>query len=138
MQQSHAELLFPEQLTPMCSSELSIDLHTPADMESYRLIHANSSQNEWQAWWRQFATGLLLGQHLVFDSFEAATSATVRGYGVALGDPRLFQDQLSHGELVIPFPQFHSDEHGYYLVMPAPSNDLMNLCLLAETLHSLV
>ncbi len=134
----YAELLFPEQLTPMCSSELAIDLHSPVDVESYRLIHANSSQEEWQAWWRQFATGPLLGQHMVFDSLEAATSAAVQGYGIALGDPRLFHDQLSHGELVMPFPQLHSDKHGYYLVMPAQSGDTMKLRLLTETLHSLV
>ncbi|WP_349584253.1 LysR substrate-binding domain-containing protein [Vogesella oryzagri] len=134
----HAELLFPEQLTPMCSPALAIDLHSPAEMETCRLIHANASRDEWQAWWRQFSTDSLPGQHLVFDSLEVATSAAVQGYGVVLGDPRLFQSQLSHGELVMPFPQFHSGEHGYYLVMPAQSDDLMNLRVLAETLHSLV
>lgn len=133
-----SELLFSEQLTPMCSAELSMDLHAPADMAHYRLIHANGSQHEWRAWWQAYAANPMPAQHLVFDSLEAAVSAAVQGYGIALADPRLFQDQLGQGTLVMPFPQWHSGEYGYYLVTPASSADLPKLHLLAETLHSMI
>ncbi|WP_158604740.1 LysR substrate-binding domain-containing protein [Aquitalea palustris] len=130
--------LFPEQLTPMCRAELSLDLQVPADMAHYRLIHANGSQQEWQSWWQTYAAAPMPGQHLFFDSLDAAVNAATQGYGIALADPRLFQDQLSQGTLVMPFPQWHSGEYGYYLVTPASSANLPKLDLLAKTLHSLV
>lgn len=133
-----SEPLFAEQLTPMCSAELAMDLHAPADMEHYRLIHANGSQHEWQAWWQAYASDSMPVQHLVFDSLEAAVSAAIQGYGIALADPRLFQDQLGQGTLVMPFPQWHSGEYGYYLVAPASSGDLLKQHLLAESLHALI
>lgn len=131
-------LLFPEQLTPMCSAELSMDLQVPADMAHYRLIHANGSQQEWQAWWQTYAAGALPGQHLVFDSLDAAVNAAAQGYGIALSDPRLFQEQLGQGTLVMPFPQWHSGEDGYYLVTPVSSADLPQRHLLVETLHAMI
>ncbi len=133
-----SELLFAEQLTPMCSAELSMDLPQPAELAQQRLIHANGSQQEWQAWWQAYATGPMPGQQLYFDSLDAAVNAAAQGYGIALADPRLFQDQLGQGALVMPFPQWCSGEYGYYLVHPASAADLSPLRLLAATLHSLL
>lgn len=133
-----SELLFPEQLTPMCSVELSMDLQAPADMAHCRLLHANGGQQEWQAWWQGYVADPLPEQHLAFDSLEAAVNAAIQGYGIALADPRLFQDQLGQGALTMPFPQWCSKEYGYYLVTPSLSADLPQLRLLAETLHSMI
>lgn len=131
-------LLFQELLTPMCSAELAMDMNTPAELENCRLIHANAGQHEWQEWWRTFAGAPMPEQHLVFDSLEAATSAAIQGYGIALADPRLFQDQLNQGQLVMPFPQMHLNEYAYYLVTPTQSGNPEKMRLLAETLHSMV
>jgi len=102
-----SELLFPEQLTPMCSAELSMDLQESADMAHQRLIHANGSQQEWQAWRQAYAAGPMPGQQLFFDSLDAAVNAAAQGYGIALADPRLFHDQLEQGALFMPHGSCH-------------------------------
>ena len=84
-----------------------MDLQEPADMAHQRLIHANGRQQEWQAWRQAYAADPMPGQQLFFDSLDAAVNAAAQGYGIALADPRLFQDQLEQGALFMPHGSCH-------------------------------
>jgi DNA-binding transcriptional LysR family regulator len=133
----HAERLFAEHLTPMCHPQMALELQTPGDMQHHYLIHADSSQQEWQRWWQQCGNGEMAGRHMVFDSLESATSAAVSGYGIALGDPRIAHDRLARGELVMPFADLYTCELSYFLVMPEPSRNSPKLRDLAAALLTL-
>lgn len=133
----HAARLFAEHLTPMCRPEMALTLRVPADLQHQCLIHADASQQEWQYWWQQYGTGTMAARHVVFDSLESAIGAAALGYGIALGDPRLAQDKLASGELVMPFADLHTGEQAYFLVMPEPSRNSPKLCDLVTALLTL-
>ncbi|QBJ79949.1 LysR substrate-binding domain-containing protein [Aquitalea sp. USM4] len=133
----HAERLFAEHLTPMCCPALARELHSPADMQQHCLIHADAGQQAWQGWWRQYGSGEMAGRHVEFDSLESATGAAVLGYGIALGDPRLAQDRLASGELVMPFAAMTTSTLAYFLVMPEPGRHSPKLRELTEALLAL-
>ncbi|WP_338620174.1 LysR substrate-binding domain-containing protein [Paludibacterium sp. THUN1379] len=133
----HAQRLFAEHLTPMCSPDLARDLKQPADLQPHCLIHADADHHEWQTWWQQFGSGTLPGQSLIFDSLDSATSAAALGYGIALGDPRLSQEALARGELVMPFATLATRDQHYYLVIPEARRDQPGLQQLSAALQSL-
>jgi LysR family transcriptional regulator, glycine cleavage system transcriptional activator len=108
----HAELLFNDSLSPVCSPALITKdkpLQVPRDLLRHTLIHL-----EWQAqgspWpnWRMWmqAAGIRdfddkRGLH--FGQTSLTIQAAIDGQGVALGDSNLVADDLAAGRLVKPF-----------------------------------
>lgn len=123
-----SSLLFDEQLTPVCSPQMS--LQTPADLQQHLLLHPTQDERDWKAWLQ--AANLKLsnarGQH--FETLDLAMSTASQGMGVAIGDWSLIGDDLSAGRLVMPFELKVKTGLAYYLVCPektAPSAPLREL-----------
>jgi DNA-binding transcriptional LysR family regulator len=52
---------------------------------------------------------------LVFDTAVLAVQYALSGQGIALVDTKLFEEHISAGRLVKPFPATLDDGYGYYL-----------------------
>jgi LysR family glycine cleavage system transcriptional activator len=116
----HAQKLFDEALTPVCSPGYRerAKLDTPADLQRATLL-----RNPWTPWARWFsAAGLSWPEPTAGPKFDDALlllRAALDGQGVALGRQWLAIDELRAGRLVTPFEVAVRDDFAYWLVWPA-------------------
>lgn len=117
----HADLLFPDVLTPICSrayARTAPPLSKPADLVHHRLIHTATRQHAWPDWLRahgcdpRFAKeGPRLGH------FFMAIQAAREGEGVAIVPTVVLDQYPAMSELVAPFPPAVASAGEYYLLM---------------------
>lgn len=144
------EKLFPEALTPMCSSELLNGKHplkTPDDLRHFRLLHDMSipggdGQLRW-AQWLSTAGAVKVNPNRGprFSLAELAFQAAIDGGGVVLGRVALAADDVAAGRLVCPFDVMVPLDVSYFLVLPARNRDRAEIAafrswLRAEALRS--
>jgi DNA-binding transcriptional LysR family regulator len=102
---STQELLFEEELVPVCSPKLLTGrkITSAADLASFTLLHKNTREDAWTRWFA--AAGhedLTPMSGPRYDLFSMIIQGACFGMGVALV-PRLYvQDELRNGSLVIP------------------------------------
>jgi len=122
----HAEQLFGETLSPMCSPELlkaKGRLKIPDDLRKHRLLHDTSipGENERSSWERWLS--LAGAKHVSaqrgtrFSLAELAMQAAIDGAGVVLGRMVLAEGDLAAGRLMRPFKAILPLEVSYFLVM---------------------
>jgi LysR family glycine cleavage system transcriptional activator len=115
----HAEKLFDEALTPVCTPAYAkrLDLRTPADLKRATLL-----RNPWTPWARWFrAVGLDWPEPTMGPMFDDGTlllRTALQGDGVALGRQWLAIDEVRAGRLVTPFNLAVRDDFSYWLVWP--------------------
>ncbi|WP_299380872.1 transcriptional regulator GcvA [uncultured Kiloniella sp.] len=130
----HTTAITNEWMTPVCSPLLLDKLSNPKDPNSLNevmLLHCSStakseakgtSENEYREWaqWGQEAQAKLLNTNSgeAFDTTDSALQAAAMGYGVALGDLMMIEDDLASGRLVMPFPDLVSLIGRYYIASP--------------------
>jgi LysR family transcriptional regulator, glycine cleavage system transcriptional activator len=121
----HAEPLFAEALTPLCSPKILKGkgrLKTPDDLRKHRMIHDTSipGQGEHTAWDKWLA--LAGAKHISarrgarFTLAELAMQAAIAGAGVVLGRLVLAEGDLASGRLVRPFKTVLPLDVSYFLV----------------------
>ncbi|KGE09911.1 LysR family transcriptional regulator [Burkholderia gladioli] len=127
--------LFPEQLTPMCTSETAASLGSAADLAHFTLLHPGHSREEWRCWlgsvgaWQSDAN-----RGLVFDTLELTLTAAAEGHGVAIGDPRMARDRLRAKTLVTPFTDVAQNGLSYFVVYPSQRAVQSKIRALADVL----
>ena len=108
----HAEPLFEEGMTPVCSPALLQGAHPlrePRDLVHHTLVHDDSwgfidTAPDWNMWLRAAGVeGVDTARGPHFDVAVMAISAAVLGRGVALTTRSLVADDLASGRLVAPF-----------------------------------
>lgn len=104
----HADPLFTDRMTPVCSPRLLAETGplAPADIVRFTLLQERRAEGEWRRWLA--AVGVPedgIGQRLRFDTTAAAYHAAGAGLGFAMGWLGLLADTLASGALVAPFPQ---------------------------------
>lgn len=119
---THALLLFDEQLTPVCSPEIlqgARPLKTPSDLTHHTLLHPTRDHRDWRMWLK-FAevSGVNPDSGQNFETLDSAMNAAAHGFGVAIGDCALIQEDIEMKRLVMPFDQMLSTGQSYYLVYP--------------------
>jgi LysR family transcriptional regulator, glycine cleavage system transcriptional activator len=121
----HAEPLFAEALTPLCSPKILKSkgrLKTPDDLRKHRMIHDTSipGQGEHSAWDKWLA--LAGAKHVSarrgarFTLAELAMQAAIDGAGIVLGRLVLAEGDLAAGRLVRPFKTVLPLDVSYFLV----------------------
>lgn len=116
-----ADLLFPNQFTPVCSPDLirGMELREPADILKFPIISPGDP------WWRDWfaAAGMpdidlsrRPDNSLGVQQFEGM--AAMAGQGFALINPYFFSADLASGRLVQPFDLMATTSRGYWLVCP--------------------
>ncbi|TCT11013.1 LysR substrate-binding domain-containing protein [Paralcaligenes ureilyticus] len=128
----HAQLLFTEQLTPMCAPSLldGRDAMTQEDLSRMTLLHPTRDHRDWEAWARYAGfQNIDTGSGQSFDTLDLAVNAATQGFGVAIGDCVLASEDIEMQRLVKPFDCVMPGQ-SYYFVYPKASANQEKLAAL--------
>ncbi len=116
----NAELLMVERMAPVCAPSLLQGpraLRRPEDLAHHRLLHAVPDHRDWRLWLtRNAVDGVDPQSGEDFDFLDATLQAAVQGYGVAMGDLMLIEEDLKAGRLAMPFDRPPTEIGAYFLV----------------------
>ena len=117
-----AHHLFDEVLTPVCVPDF-LPRHkgqtAVADLEDKTLLHPTRDRRDWLLWLREEGVqGLPSAKSQHFDTLDLAINSALQGYGVAMGDLTLIEDDLQAGRIVAPFPLCVASGASYTLLYP--------------------
>ena len=125
----HADLLFPDALTPLCAPALARKIKKPTDVMNFKLLDDQNFWDDWAVW--LVAAGLdpkaPRQRTTVFDSTRLAVEAAMEGLGVALGAPFLFESEIKSGRLVQPLKLVVPAGKSYWLVCPKRDAERPNM-----------
>ncbi len=116
-------------LTPLCRPELLEPFALLEEVEPLtRLtwLHANSEQSDWKLWLNHVGKKDLFSksnQH--FSTLDQTMNAAQQGFGIAVGDITLAEQDLSMNRLVKPFNQTVLSGQSYYFLYPKQSDNPM-------------
>lgn len=114
--------LFDEILTPVCTPTYLPVLNRPpqpGDLAQKTLLHPTRDRRDWLLWLKAAGHEALpsaKAQH--FDTLDLATSAALQGFGIAIGDLCLLEEDIQANRIVTPFPLSVASGAAYYLVYP--------------------
>lgn len=97
--------LFDERLTPVCSPDLLTDkpISHAGDLARHTLLHPTRDHRDWRRWLEYAGVADVdPDRGPSFDSLDLATSAAMQGFGVALGDLTLSEEDLAARRLATP------------------------------------
>ncbi len=121
--------LFEERLTPLCRPELINGNEQQISIESLtRLtwLHANSEQSDWKLWLNHVGKRDLFSksnQH--FSTLDQTMNAAQQGFGIAVGDITLADQDLALNRLIKPFDETVLSGQSYYFLYPKQSDNPM-------------
>lgn len=100
-------LLFSERLSPVIAPHLYTgDILTRGEcsLQDLTLLHPTPDKTDW-ALWSQTASVPLesLTRHQYFDTMELAISAAIQGFGIAIADCTLVEEDIRMKRLLRPF-----------------------------------
>ena len=121
-------LLFPEDLTPVCSPEYYQRIFgkregsdsDPEGLARCTLISSATCTLNWKSW-LEFAGALSVyesAQSIEFDSCMMTFEAAASGVGVAVANRAYIIQDLKSGRLVAPFRVQQPNRNGWYLIHP--------------------
>lgn len=118
---THATLLFPEDVLPVCSPALLAGAHeiSPEGLAAMPLLQQATRLEAWRDWFDAqgiHAPRAMAGPRYELFSMQAAAASC--GLGVALVPTLLIQAELASGALVVACPRPLRGQRAYYLVEP--------------------
>ncbi|MER9327046.1 LysR substrate-binding domain-containing protein [Mesorhizobium sp. M0488] len=122
-----ADLLFREDLTPVCSRKLFHDVLgdkpskvTPDDLKHFTLLHSDTCTQNWQSWLGFAGASFVLSEtrSIYFDSCMMSYEAANAGMGFAVANRAYMASDIHAERLVAPFAVHHPNTAGWYFVSP--------------------
>ena len=113
--------LFEERLTPVCAPQLLQDkpLAKAADLSRHTLLHPTRDHRDWKMWLDHVdARDVDANLGPSFDTLDLATNAALQGFGVAISDLALIEEDVAAQRLVRPFDTVLTTGARYYFVYP--------------------
>ena len=117
------DLLMSDQFAPLASPALIKEARWPdlaTMVAKAQLLHIRQGNDPWFDWRlfvRQTAlTGVRVERGLVLETADQAVQSACSGGGVALGDPRLFEEEIAQGRIAPIFDVIVNSGRHYYLV----------------------
>lgn len=113
--------LFDERLTPVCAPELrqALPLDAVGDLARHTLLHPTRDHRDWRAWLDHAGAGAVDPERgPSFYTLDLATNAAMQGFGVAIGDVTLVDDDVSARRLERPFDIVLDTGARYFFVYP--------------------
>ncbi|WP_330986021.1 MULTISPECIES: LysR family transcriptional regulator [Enterobacterales] len=109
------DLLFEEALTPVMSHRLAEN----SQFSGMTFLHPTRDKTDWSIWLAQLATPLpsAMQKNQHFDTMDLAITAAIQGFGVAIADETLVQEDLLSGRLVRPYALSVKTGASYRLVV---------------------
>lgn len=126
---SGGELLFEEALTPvMCPS-----LNPGQDFRGVTWLHPTRDKTDWTLWLARFPNLMpsVMQKNQHFDTMDLAITAAIQGFGIAIADESLVDEDVRSGRLIRPYAQSVKTGASYRLVIrsaEAPSPELAQFC----------
>lgn len=123
----HSDVLFDEEVFPVCSPDLPDDEHPlrgPSDLRWHTLLHVDwqyptHSWVDWAKWLKAAgAEQVEASGGPRFSLFTMAIQSAIDGHGVALPGSVFVADDLAAGRLVKPFSISVPTDCAYYLLCP--------------------
>jgi len=117
----HHELLFHDEMIPVCSPDLARSLHIqrPEDLLRATLYHSYQRRDEWPRWF-EAATGTkhMPLRHMYLEEQAIVHQCLLAGMGVGLAQRHYVTDDVRDGKLVVPFDIAIRNPEGFYFVCP--------------------
>lgn len=113
----HSELLFMNELVPVCAPALAASIRAPHDVLNFKLIHSMRRPEAWPAWLE--AVGLGLGpssRTMALANSTLCIQAAADGLGIAISPSAYLTQDLQSGRVVVPLDQVAHTGVGMYLV----------------------
>ncbi|WP_342706041.1 LysR substrate-binding domain-containing protein [Burkholderia arboris] len=135
----HAIPLFDEQLTPVCAPGLleRQPLASLDDLADHTLLHPTRDHRDWKRWLDHAgAPHVDSTRGLSFETLDLATQASIDGYGIAIGDRTLVDENVAAHRLVMPFDISLPTGMGYYFVYPGGSGQPQKIQLFGDWIAS--
>jgi LysR family transcriptional regulator, glycine cleavage system transcriptional activator len=124
----NAELLFKEDLTPVCSARLYHAVMgdkppsrvRPEDLRHFTLLHSDTCTQNWRSWLAFAGAEFVLDEtrSVYFDSCMMSYEAANAGMGFAVANRAYMNADIRSGQLVAPFAVHHPNTAGWYFVYP--------------------
>lgn len=113
-----ADLLFADELTPLCSPATAKKIRKPADVFAHVLLDDHNFWDDWGIWLTEAGLDPKASRKsaAVFDSTRLAVEAAMEGLGIALGASFLFENEIKSGRLVAPLKATVPAGKSYWLV----------------------
>ncbi len=110
---THADPILRAPLAPLCTPDVAARLTDPAALARETLLRSYRA-DEWPRWFAAAGAACPPLRGPLFDSSILMVQAALRGLGVALAPPALFDADLRAGRLIQPF-ETSVDLGGYWL-----------------------
>ncbi|HEX2830859.1 MAG TPA: transcriptional regulator GcvA [Burkholderiales bacterium] len=119
-----ADLLFRDELVPVCSPQLTGNTRTlaAAKLLELPLLHLNARRRDWPDWIEM--AGLTREpdrRDMRFEDLSIVYQCAIDGLGVAMGQRKYLAEEIANGRLVVPIDKPLMRDAGYYLVCPKES-----------------
>lgn len=121
-----ADLLFPDEIEPVCAPALLEALQRQGSTDTVALLGVRRlvsqyRRHDWDDWLATLPTGLdgAASERMEFSSSLLTWQAAIDGLGVAIGQAALLEAEFRDGRLVRPFARPLVRPKGHYLVRPA-------------------
>ncbi len=111
----NAYKLFDETVCPVVASHL-YEENQPFDLNQFTFLHPSSEQFDWIAWLTQNHHPVRMEKNQYFDTMDLAISAAIQGFGVAMADENLVQEDLRMKRLIKPYEGTVRTGASYYLM----------------------
>lgn len=116
-------VLFDEMLTPICSPELWNEMvegdWQDSDLAKFTWLHADTEQRDWKLWLNKGGVhSVRARRNQTFSTLDQAMNAAQQGFGIAIGDVTLAEQDLKLNRLVRPYDKAVASGQSYYLLRP--------------------
>lgn len=129
---SAGDLLFEEALTPVISPVRAQD-----KLESMTLLHPTRDKTDWSLWLtKQAVHAPVMHKNQHFDTMDLAITAAIQGFGVAIADETLVEEDIRAGRLLRPFDASVKTGASYRLVLRESRSNADGLAAFRECLLS--
>ncbi|MBN3573172.1 LysR family transcriptional regulator [Vibrio neptunius] len=116
-------LLFDEILAPICSPQLwsqCVEQNEPLQdvlVNRFTWLHANPEQSDWMLWCNSCDESTLKGKgNQTFATLDQAMNAAQQGFGMAVGDVTLAEQDIRSNRLLCPFDKRIRSGNSYFLL----------------------
>ncbi|MCE0493138.1 LysR substrate-binding domain-containing protein [Vibrio salinus] len=108
--------LFDEAITPVIASHL-YSKATFLDWQQWTYLHPAQNQTDWQLWLDNTGNqAVSMEKNQYFDTMDLAISAAIQGFGIAMADAILVEEDLKMNRLIRPSEQTVKTGASYYLI----------------------
>lgn len=136
-----SDLLFQDELTPVCSPQMqeALELKRPQDLGRCTLLHLTLRERDWPDWFT--VAGVDEPQEsddVYMEDLGVLYQCAIAGQGVAIGQHQYVREFLANGSLVAPFEHVLHRNTGYYLVCPRERAGLAKVKAFREWLREVL